>query len=234
MIAGRGGACLFIYAKSENNLMSGILTSATIFQGKRTAYIALGSNLASVFGGPPETIRAAVERLSGLGRITAQSSLYETDPVGFHGQPAFSNAVVALETQLEPTGLLQGMLVIEREFGRRRSGAIPNGPRTLDLDLLLIDDLTIASEELTVPHPALAERRFVLQPLDEIAPQLRHPVLRQTVRELLTLLPDSGENRISGIRQIEGTKGESEMRGPGNEPGVEAALDRSCPPDTII
>jgi 2-amino-4-hydroxy-6-hydroxymethyldihydropteridine diphosphokinase len=163
-----------------------------------TAYIALGSNL----GAREETLAVARDRLERLGRVEVCSSLYETEPVGFHDQPAFLNAVVALETNLEPLALLQGLLAIERELGRDRSQGVPNGPRTLDLDLLLMRDTVMAGEELTLPHPALVRRRFVLAPLAEIAPQLRHPQRNQTIVELLALLPDEGENRVSAVRRL--------------------------------
>jgi 2-amino-4-hydroxy-6-hydroxymethyldihydropteridine diphosphokinase len=164
-----------------------------------TAYIALGSNL----GAREETLAAATDRLERLGRVGARSSLYETEPVGFHEQPAFLNAVVALETELEPLPLLHALLAIERELGRDRSRGVPNGPRTLDLDLLLMGDTVIVGEELTLPHPALVRRRFVLAPLAEIAPRLRHPQRNQAIAALLALLPDEGENRLSAVRRLE-------------------------------
>jgi 2-amino-4-hydroxy-6-hydroxymethyldihydropteridine diphosphokinase len=167
-----------------------------------TAYIALGSNLDSQHGNRAETLAAASERLGRLGRVAARSSLYETEPVGYRDQPAFLNAVVALETQLEPLPLLHALLVIERELGRDRSHGILNGPRTLDLDLLLLGDTVVAAEELTLPHPALAQRRFVLAPLAEIAPHLQHPQRKQTIAALLALLPDEGETRISTVRRL--------------------------------
>ncbi len=163
-----------------------------------TAYIALGSNL----GDREETLAAAIDRLGRLGRVEACSSLYETEPVGFHDQPSFLNAVLALETKLEPLPLLHALLAIERELGRDRSQGVPNGPRTLDLDLLLMEDAVVAGEKLTLPHPALVRRRFVLAPLAEIAPQLRHPQYNQTMAELLALLPDEGENRVSAVRRL--------------------------------
>lgn len=168
---------------------------------KRTAYIALGSNLDSPYGGPAETLRAAVKRLGGLGTMVAVSSLYETDPVDVHGQPVFLNAALSLQTELDPLELLDGMLALEREFGRERKSSAPKGPRTLDLDLLLVDDLVLEDQRLTLPHPALAQRRFVLAPLAEIAPCLRHPVLRQTVAEMLESLPDEGDNRRASVRR---------------------------------
>jgi 2-amino-4-hydroxy-6-hydroxymethyldihydropteridine diphosphokinase len=162
------------------------------------AYIALGSNL----GDRAETLSAASDRVGRLGRVTARSSLYETEPVGYHDQPAFLNAVLALETNLEPLPLLHALLAIEQELGRDRSKGVRNGPRTLDLDLLLMGDTIVAGEELMLPHPALAQRRFVLAPLAEIVPHLRHPQSDQTMAELLALLPDEGENRISAVRRL--------------------------------
>jgi 2-amino-4-hydroxy-6-hydroxymethyldihydropteridine diphosphokinase len=164
-----------------------------------TAYIALGSNL----GDRAKTLAVATDRVRRLGRVAACSSLYETEPVGFHDQPAFLNAVLALQTDLAPLSLLHSMLAIERELGRDRSQSVPSGPRTLDLDLLLVGDTIVTTEELTLPHPGLVRRRFVLAPLAEIAPQLRHPQRGQTMAELLALLPDEGENRVSAVRQLE-------------------------------
>jgi 2-amino-4-hydroxy-6-hydroxymethyldihydropteridine diphosphokinase len=149
-----------------------------------TAYIGLGSNL----GDRMATLRTAVQRLETLGRITGVSSLYETEPVGYLEQPAFLNAVVALDTELAPVDLLRALLDLERDLGRRRS--FPNAPRTLDLDLLLVDDMILDSTELTLPHPRLHERSFVLIPLAELAPEVVHPEFGQTVREILRALPD--------------------------------------------
>jgi 2-amino-4-hydroxy-6-hydroxymethyldihydropteridine diphosphokinase len=164
------------------------------------AYIAFGSNV----GDRAQALSSASDRLGRLGRVVARSSVYETEPVGYRDQPAFLNAVLALDTQLEPLPLLQALLAIERELGRDRSHGVTNGPRTVDLDLLLIGDSVVAQEALTLPHPALAERRFVLAPLAEIAPQLRHPQSNQTMAELLALLPDEGENRVSAVRRLPG------------------------------
>src|ERR1035438_8797414 len=135
----------------------------------RTAYIGMGGNLASWAGAPEETLAAAALRLESLGHVVRRSSLYSTAPVGFAAQPRFVNAVVALETELEPLELLDGLLAIEKEFGRDRAAGFANGPRTLDLDILLLGDLEIRSPDLLIPHPRLAQRAFVLAPLNEIA-----------------------------------------------------------------
>jgi 2-amino-4-hydroxy-6-hydroxymethyldihydropteridine diphosphokinase len=141
----------------------------------RTAYIGMGGTLASWAGTPEATLAAAALRLESLGHVVRRSSLYSTEPVGFAEQPRFVNAVVALETDLAPRELLEGLLAIELEFGRDRSAGFVNGPRTLDLDILLFGDLEISEPDLDIPHPRLAERAFALIPLNEIAAQLRVP-----------------------------------------------------------
>ncbi|HEY3988052.1 MAG TPA: 2-amino-4-hydroxy-6-hydroxymethyldihydropteridine diphosphokinase [Acidobacteriaceae bacterium] len=154
-----------------------------------TAAIGLGANLPSPAGPPGKTVAAAMDRLEQYGRVTARSGLYRTVPVGYVDQPPFVNAAVLLETELAPLPLLEAMLGIERSFGRDRAAAPPKGPRTLDLDLLLYDDLVLDEPALTVPHPEMHERRFVLAPLQEIAAEWRHPVLGHTMAELLAVLP---------------------------------------------
>ncbi|MGE5492627.1 MAG: 2-amino-4-hydroxy-6-hydroxymethyldihydropteridine diphosphokinase [Actinomycetota bacterium] len=136
-----------------------------------TAYIALGANI----GDPAATVRAAFAALSGLPgtRLTAASSLYRTAPIGLAGQPDFINAVARLETTLEPRALLQALLALEADFGRIRQER--NGPRTLDLDLLLYGDRVLDTPDLILPHPRLHLRAFVLAPLAEIAPDLAIP-----------------------------------------------------------
>jgi 2-amino-4-hydroxy-6-hydroxymethyldihydropteridine diphosphokinase len=143
------------------------------------AYIGLGSNL----GDREKNLRAALERLAELGRVRT-SSLRETDPVGVTDQPRFLNAVAELETDLSPQELLARLLEIEHELGRDRARERRWGPRTIDLDLLLYGDEALDEPGLTVPHPRLAERRFALEPLHELAPELTLPDGRR-IRDLL-------------------------------------------------
>jgi 2-amino-4-hydroxy-6-hydroxymethyldihydropteridine diphosphokinase len=145
----------------------------------KVAYIGLGSNLGDREG----TLRAALERLSEFGPLRV-SSFRETDPVGLTDQPRFLNAAAELETDLGARELLERLFEIERELGRERSAETRWGPRTIDLDLLLYGEETIDEPGLTVPHPRLAERRFALEPLHELAPDLALPDGRR-IRELL-------------------------------------------------
>jgi 2-amino-4-hydroxy-6-hydroxymethyldihydropteridine diphosphokinase len=153
-----------------------------------TAYIGLGANLPSTAGPPESTLAAVVSRLESLGRLVARSSLYSTKPVGFSAQPRFVNAVVALESDLTPRALLDGLLAVEREFGRDRAASFPNGPRTLDLDILLYGNQIVAEPNLEIPHPRLADRLFVLVPLAEIAAHTIDPASGRTVGQLLSSL----------------------------------------------
>jgi 2-amino-4-hydroxy-6-hydroxymethyldihydropteridine diphosphokinase len=167
-----------------------------------TAYIGLGANLPSPAGSPRQTLDAALAALGDLGAVTARSSFYESAPVGYTAQPSFVNAVARLHTALHPESLLAALLALEQRFGRDRATSPSKGPRTLDLDLLLYDDAILSTPTLTLPHPELAGRRFVLAPLAEIAPTLRHPILGKTTAELLALLPETGENSAAAVRAL--------------------------------
>jgi len=146
------------------------------------AYVGLGANL----GDREAAIRRALELLAAepLVEVVAVSSLRETDPVGYEEQPRFLNGAAALETELSPRGLLDRLLAVERELGRVRGEGPRYGPRTIDLDLLLYEDAVVDEPGLTVPHPRLAERRFALEPLHELDPDLTLPDGR-TVQDLL-------------------------------------------------
>jgi 2-amino-4-hydroxy-6-hydroxymethyldihydropteridine diphosphokinase len=154
-----------------------------------TAYIGMGANLPSPAGPPEATLAQAADRLGKLGRVAARSRLYSTEPVGYADQPRFVNAVVSLETELTPRALLQELLALERAFGRDRSTGIANGPRTLDLDLLLYGDVVVNGPDLTIPHPRLQERAFVLIPLCEIAAEAHDPRSGAKVAEWMQRLP---------------------------------------------
>jgi 2-amino-4-hydroxy-6-hydroxymethyldihydropteridine diphosphokinase len=150
-----------------------------------TVYLSLGSNL----GDRMEHLqRAMAELRQGGVEIRRASTIYETEPVGIRTQPWYLNVVVEAETDLFPTQFLDRLQAIEIRLGRRRLTA--QGPRTIDLDILLYGNFSIHSDRLTVPHPRLPDRRFVLEPLNELAPDLRHPVSHLTMRELLAATPD--------------------------------------------
>jgi 2-amino-4-hydroxy-6-hydroxymethyldihydropteridine diphosphokinase len=144
----------------------------------RLVYLSLGSNV----GDREAQLRDAQAQLAAAGRVVAVSSLYETEPVEFTQQPWFLNFALALETSMTPEQLMAAILRIEEEMGRRR--VQKKGPRPIDIDILLFDKVILDSTDLSIPHPALHERRFVLEPLAEIAPEALHPVLKRTIREL--------------------------------------------------
>lgn len=170
-----------------------------------TAYVALGSNL----GDRGHTLRSAVAALRQLGSVDAVSSFYETAPVGMVEQPDFLNAVVALRTALVPDELMTALLRIEQQHGRDRSTSAPKGPRTLDLDLLSYGDVTMETPKLTLPHPSLAERRFVLEPLMEIAPQWRHPVSGKSVAILLSELSQRDGESSQSVHKVQSSTASS-------------------------
>lgn len=152
-----------------------------------TVFIALGSNL----GDRKANLVAAIERLGNLGVVTRASPVYETEPWGITAQPPFLNQVVELQTELSPHELLRHLKAIETVMGRDPAGP-RYGPRLIDLDILLYDDLALTSYALTVPHPRLCERAFVLVPLADLAADRVHPRLGLTVRELLARVDRSG------------------------------------------
>jgi 2-amino-4-hydroxy-6-hydroxymethyldihydropteridine diphosphokinase len=155
-----------------------------------TVYLSLGSNL----GDREAHLKDALARLDALGQVIQHSALCETEPVEFTDQPWFLNLAAALETSNTPQQLISAIVQIELDLGRQRLQ--PKGPRAIDIDILLFGDRIIDSPQLTIPHPAMQQRRFVLEPLAEIAPDLQHPLLKKTIRELRDELPPGQEVKL--------------------------------------
>lgn len=156
-------------------------------------FVALGSNL----GDREANLRSAVAGMRSRGiEVLRSASVYTTEPVGFHDQPEFLNTVVEVSTSLEPDDLMRTCLEIEAALGRERG--VPDGPRTADIDIILSGDRVVETERVTIPHPRYAERRFVLEPLAEIAPDAVDPTRGETVAQILAGLPDSSDVRRSG------------------------------------
>jgi 2-amino-4-hydroxy-6-hydroxymethyldihydropteridine diphosphokinase len=153
-----------------------------------TIYIALGTNM----GDRPENLRAALLTFAPKIKLKAESSIYETEPWGYADQPSFLNMVICAETNLSPLELLAHLKELELALGR--APTFRNGPRLIDLDILFYDALTFNTPLLVIPHPHLHERAFVLIPLAEIAPGLVHPVMGQSVSQLVEMVDRRGVN----------------------------------------
>src|SRR5690348_5969585 len=159
----------------------------------KTAYLGLGANL----GNREDHLRTALAKLAAADlRVARVSSVYETEPVGFTAQRWFLNLVAEIETELFPMQLLSRIAKVEQALGRMRT--VKNGPRTLDIDILLYGRAVVRTAKMEIPHPRMAERRFVLAPLAELAPDLRHPVTHQSIRAMLDAAPAVAVRKISG------------------------------------
>lgn len=160
----------------------------------RIAFMSVGSNL----GDREANLKGAIDGMCEAGiAVQRVSSIFETEPVGFLDQPWFLNIAVEGETRLGPRELLACLQKIEAAHGRVR--LFPGAPRTLDVDILLFNNLIIDEPGLQIPHPRMTQRRFVLEPLAQIAPEVLHPVLKKTVRDLLTSCPDSSRVSLHSV-----------------------------------
>lgn len=137
-------------------------------------------------------IKTAIKKIEQLiGHISRQSSIYETAAWGNRQQPDFLNQVIVVETKLDPAKLMNTILIIEEKMGRIRNKK--NDPRVIDIDILFFERMIIDEKDLSVPHPQIQNRKFVLVPLNELSPNLKHPVLKKTIHQLLTICPDKLE-----------------------------------------
>src|SRR3981081_132643 len=159
-------------------------------------YLSLGSNV----GDRENHLREAITRLESAGHVVSISSFYETEPVEVTNQAWFLNCAVQIETTKTPKQLMAAVFEIEREMGRQRTQS--KGPRIIDIDIILFGDTVVDSSELTIPHPAMHERRFVLETLAEIAPDEGHPVFKKTVRQILDALAVGPTVRKMGTNDV--------------------------------
>ncbi len=158
----------------------------------KIVYLGLGSNV----GDSEALLQSAIDRLNGRDlKLLRVSSLYETEPIGLREQRWFLNLVAEFQTELFPKQLLQRIEKVERELGRKRT--VRNGPRTIDIDILLYGNAVVKTEALEIPHPRYRERRFTLAPLAELNPELRDPVTRRSMAEMLAALTDQAIRRRS-------------------------------------
>lgn len=164
----------------DNKRDINISTKTSTFAEKenKTAYIALGSNL----GNREENLKTAIEKIKKIVQIKEISSIYETEPEGYKNQGLFLNMAIEIKTSLGPQELLSNLQEIENEMGRTRE--IKNGPRTIDLDIIFYEDKIIEEQNLKIPHPLMHKRNFVLLPMNEIAPEFIHPILKKSIKTL--------------------------------------------------
>lgn len=158
---------------------------------EHTVYLALGSNLGDRLANLKQAIAALTPQMD----VKAKSQVYETPPWGYENQPKFLNQVVQATTYLEPEPLLKHLKRLEVALGRKAS--VPNGPRSIDIDILFYDDLILNRPSLVIPHPRLHERPFVLLPLMDLAPDMVHPVRRQSVRDMAALCNTEGIEKFA-------------------------------------
>lgn len=182
-----------MYTPSHNEQKNGLNSQPHIYK----AYIGIGSNL----GNRISFMRSAILEMKHIGKVVSTSSIYETEPFQVNEtQSMYLNMAIELHTSLTPSKLLAELQKIETSNGRQRTR--PNEPRTLDLDILMIDQLMIQQQHLTVPHPRMHLRSFVLAPLSEIAPTLMHPQLQKTISQLLQHISQDGVVKLSKLQDV--------------------------------